>query len=203
MSDRLACYSLKHAKIFDSPEILINGHFNKASANNRQYILDLLRTNFSHRTKFYTDGSLFHDPVRVGYGVFCPKLNISDKGALNMLSNIFVAEIFAIYRTLSLCQSFHVINVVIFADSQAAIRGLCGLGYSAGLHLLIADCRKIISQIKETGNVALVWVPGHKGIFRNEKADLLVKDGSSEEIRYNKIFSLDYRRISAQLVKEK
>ncbi|KAK9710873.1 hypothetical protein QE152_g25786 [Popillia japonica] len=133
MSYRLACYSLKPADIFDSPEILINGHFNKASANNQQYFLDLLRTNFSHCTEFYTDGSLFHDPVRVGYGVFCPKLNISEKSALNMLSNIFAAEIVAIYRALSLCQSFHVVNVVIFADSQAAIRGLCGLGYSAGI----------------------------------------------------------------------
>ncbi|KAK9681333.1 RNase H [Popillia japonica] len=120
-----------------------------------------------------------------------------------MLSNIFVAEIVAIYRALSLCQSFHVVNVVIFADSQAAIRGLCGLGYSADMHPLIADCRRIISQIKETGNVTLVWVPGHKGIFGNEKGDLLAKDGSSVEISYNKIFSLDYRRISAQLVKEK
>ncbi|KAK9722580.1 RNase H [Popillia japonica] len=194
MSDRLACYSLKPAEIFDSPEILINGHFNKASANNQQYFLDLLRTNSSHCTEFYTDGSLFNDPARVGYGVFCPKLNISEKGALNMLSNIFEAEIFAVYKVLSLCQSFHIVNVVIFVDSQAAIRGLCELGYSAGLHPLIADCRRIIYQIKETGNVTLVWVPGHKSIFGNEKANLLAIDGSSEEIRYNKIFSLEYRR---------
>ncbi|KAK9737977.1 RNase H [Popillia japonica] len=83
-------------------------------------------------------------------------------------------------RVLSLCQSSHVVNVVIFADSQAAIRGLCGLGYSAGLHPLIADCRRIISQIKETGNVTLVWVTGHKGIFGNEKAGFLAEDESNE-----------------------
>ncbi|KAK9728427.1 hypothetical protein QE152_g17977 [Popillia japonica] len=145
MSDRLACYFLKPAEIFDSPEILINGHFNKASADNQQFFLDLVRTNFSHCTEFYTDGSLFHDPVRVGYSLW--------------------------------------------------------LGCSAGLHLLTADCRRIISQIKETGDVALVWVSGDKGVFGNEKTDLLAKDGSSEEIRYNKIFFMDCRRINAQLTK--
>ena len=125
---------------------------------------------------FYTDGSKTKDGV--GAGVFSDRLNLKLSFRLPNHCSVFQAEIMAIKEALSWLKK-NVISardIRIFSDSQAAIKSL----ESTSINSLVAlDCRSSLVEMAEQFNIHLCWVPGHRDIPGNCKADELAKEGTT------------------------
>ena len=64
----------------------------------------------------------------------------------------------------------------LFSDSQASLLALTGTSISSRLVLDIADQ---LNTLGTSHKVELRWVPGHEGVYGNELADELAREGSS------------------------
>lgn len=82
-------------------------------------------------------------------------------------------------------------NINICTDSQACLKALKSHSFTSRLMI---ECLKRVTEISETNNVSLVWVPGHRDIEGNEKADKLARDGSlTPFLGPEPAFGLSYR----------
>jgi hypothetical protein len=62
--------------------------------------------------------------------------------------------------------------ILIFSDSQAALKVLSSPKVTLGLG---AECLDALTALARQNEVTLMWVPGHCGIFGNEKAEKLAR----------------------------
>ena len=67
-------------------------------------------------------------------------------------------------------------RILIFYDSQAAIKALSSPKVTSGL---VTECLDALSVLASLNEVTLVWVPGHCGITGNEEADKLARQASA------------------------
>jgi len=67
-------------------------------------------------------------------------------------------------------------RVLIFSDSQAALKALSGPKVTSRL---VAECLDALSALASLNEVTLAWVPGHRSIFGNEKADKIARQASA------------------------
>jgi ribonuclease HI len=63
-------------------------------------------------------------------------------------------------------------RILIFSDSQAALKALSGPKVTSEL---VADCLDALSALAGMNELTLAWVPGHCGILGNEVADKLAR----------------------------
>jgi ribonuclease HI len=66
--------------------------------------------------------------------------------------------------------------ILIFSDSQAALKVFSSLKMTSGL---VAECQDALSALASLNEVTLVWVLGHCGIPGNEEADKLARQASA------------------------
>ena len=64
------------------------------------------------------------------------------------------------------------VRILIFSDSQAALKALGGPEVTSGL---VAECLNALSALASLNRVTLAWVPGHRGISSNEEVDRIVQ----------------------------
>jgi len=67
-------------------------------------------------------------------------------------------------------------RILIFSDSQAALKALGGPKVTSGL---VAECLDALSALASLNRVTLAWVPRHRGISGNEEADKLARQASA------------------------
>ncbi|KAK9707655.1 RNase H [Popillia japonica] len=158
-----------------------------------QKVQHLIDERYPGSVTFYTDGSVYGNPRRVGYGVFCRQLNVAEAGGLCELHNVYHAELYTILRAIVIGKERRVANMIILTDSQSAIRGVTKKGYSADAHPLVVEIRKIILEYNRAGRIVVLWVPGHCGIPGNEAADNLAVEGARGEVRRRGIYPLDLK----------
>jgi len=97
----------------------------------------------------------------------------------SLSKTIFQAELFAI---LEVAKSKEVTEgrqevIEIYSDSQGVLKAL----YSARMdNRLIQECWDALNKVAEQKQVNLVWIPAHMGFAGNERANALVRLGSSE-----------------------
>ena len=65
--------------------------------------------------------------------------------------------------------------VVICSDSQTALGALNG---NLVRSREVLRCRRLLGELARANSVSLLWVPGHSGVIRNEKADRLTNRGA-------------------------
>ncbi|XP_062716992.1 retrovirus-related Pol polyprotein from type-1 retrotransposable element R1 isoform X2 [Aedes albopictus] len=130
----------------------------------------------SGSTVFYTDGS--KQDNLVGAGIFGPGVNVSLP--LGRWPTVFQAEVYAILECADIClkRRYRNANICICSDSKAALNALKSKVYTSKL---VLECSKLLQQLSCRNKVNLYWVPGHRGIEGNEKADQLAKQGSSTQ----------------------
>jgi ribonuclease HI len=124
---------------------------------------------------WYTDGSKIGTDT--GFGAYRKEPRTCIAGSLGVHCTIFQAEVFAILTCAQRCLEECLINrhILILSDSQAALNALTGCQVSSKL---VWDCTLTLIQLSANNHVMLKWVPGHRGIEGNEKADQLAKEGA-------------------------
>ena len=137
----------------------------------------------------YTDGSATNATRNGGYGSFIsiPQLQepISIYGPCGRYCNNYDAEVIAIKKTMDkIDQELEVANIIpkdlfILTDSQSALDAI--ESYKDESSKQIEDLLQICNNtsLKYGINITLQWIPGHCGIYGNEKADALAKLGSN------------------------
>jgi hypothetical protein len=64
------------------------------------------------------------------------------------------------------------------SDSQVALKALQAVKTTS---VLVRQCQKALNDISTRHTVRLYWVPGHAGLWGNEIADKLARDGSVQK----------------------
>nr|XP_024215581.1 uncharacterized protein LOC112210443 [Halyomorpha halys] len=124
----------------------------------------------------YTDGSLMEQ----GSGAGIWRMDRPNQGtsiSLGKHTTVFQAEVFAI----NVCaqnlikEGMRERLITIYTDSQAAIYALDNY---ATRSKLVEECKVNLNSLSLANKVWVEWVPGHKGIKGNERADYLARKGS-------------------------
>jgi len=70
-------------------------------------------------------------------------------------------------------------RILIFSDSQAALKALSGPKVTSRL---VAECLDALTALARLNEVIIAWVPGHRGISGNEEADKLARQASAKPL---------------------
>jgi hypothetical protein len=91
---------------------------------------------------------------------------------LGKYATVFQTEIYAILQcAYENIRAYRNKRILIFSDSQAALKALSGPKVTSRLDALTA--------LADLSKVTLLWVPGHQSIRGNEQADKLAKQASA------------------------
>jgi ribonuclease HI len=123
---------------------------------------------------WFTDGSKMKGGT--GAGVYGQSLRRRLSFSLGKHATVFQAEIYAIlacvYEIQSLNRSERYASIC--SDSQAALKALQAVRTTSPL---VHQCQKALNDISARHVVGLYWVPRHAGVWGNEIADGLARDG--------------------------
>ena len=149
-----------------------------------QWIAASSRSIIDDKIISYSDGSQ-SDRGYNGAGLFLTNSSFSNQESmawnLGQEYENYDAELFAIYKALDIGLQRAMVSTIdlwIFSDSQAALKGLRSGQNRANQHLY-HKIYKTAEAIQSKGIITHIhWVPGHLGIYGNEKADQAAKYGA-------------------------
>ena len=129
----------------------------------------------------YTDGSKT-DEEDTGYGYFITTENnntvLAEHSArLPSFCTVYQAELSAITAAVNQLQSIGVKDkeIIILSDSRSAIQTLNNRLIKSNTAL---QCHRALNALGLNNTVKVMWVEAHCGIYGNEKADGLAKEGT-------------------------
>jgi hypothetical protein len=113
-----------------------------------------------------------------GSGIFGLRPNGTLSFPLGKFTTVFQTEVYAILQCAceNLRRAYRNKRILIFSDSQAALRALSGPKVTSEL---VLECLNALSALAGLNGVTLVWVPGHCGFRGNEEADKLARQASA------------------------
>jgi len=107
---------------------------------------------------WFIDGSRAN--LGTGSGIFGLRPNRSFSFPLGRFATVFQTEIYAIlqFACENIRRAYKNKQILIFSDSQAALKALCGPKVTSRL---VAECLDALSTLASLNEVTLTWVPGH------------------------------------------
>jgi len=113
-----------------------------------------------------------------GSGIFGLRPNRSLSFPLGKFATVFQTEIYAILQCAceNIRRAYKNKWILIFSDSQAALKALSNLKMTSGLVVEYLDALSVLAGMNE---VNLIWVLGHCSIHGNEEADKLARQASA------------------------
>jgi ribonuclease HI len=125
---------------------------------------------------WYTDGS--RTDLGTGSGICGLKPNKSYNFSMGKFASFFQTEIYAIlicaYKNIR--RAYKNKRILIFSDSQAALKALSGPKVTSRL---VEECLEALPALATFNEVTLLRVPGHHGILGNKMADKLARQASA------------------------
>jgi hypothetical protein len=108
---------------------------------------------------WYTDGS--RTDSGTGSGIYGSRPNRSYCFPLGKYATVFQTEIYAILQTAyaNIRRAYRNKLILIFSDSQAALKALSGPKVTSRL---VAECLDALTVLGDLNKVTLVWVLGHQ-----------------------------------------
>ncbi|XP_018305536.1 uncharacterized protein [Mycetomoellerius zeteki] len=146
-------------------------------------------------TTFFTDGSKVDHGTCVGAAVFSPQLQAELMFKLSSYTSIFSAEAYAIYTVITLLVDLHLPRVTVITDSKSVLESIRG-SHNYTNNYLIPLIKSVLEEAETKGtSIQFIWVPSHRGIEGNERADQLAKRAIRQGIEPN--FKVPYSDLSA------
>jgi ribonuclease HI len=132
----------------------------------------------------YTDGSGIDG--HVGAAAFCPTTSDTRKVYLGTEEqfNVFTAEVIAFDLAAEIAKASppNFTKCIIYADSQAAIKGIVKPQKQSGQSIIISAIDNIESlQSQRTMTIKITWIPGHRDIHGNETVDKHAKEAAKSK----------------------
>lgn len=125
----------------------------------------------------YTDGSKRNGLT--GAGFFCEFPLLEASIFTGRFASVYQTELFAISE---LCRTEVMKQatdkyIFICTDSRSAVEAISSPVISSKT---VRECKTILNEIGSSNKVTVLWVPAHRGIIGNEKADSLAGFGTSK-----------------------
>jgi ribonuclease HI len=130
----------------------------------------------------YTDGSGINN--KIGAAAVAPRMNIIKQAYMGSekTSTVYAGELEGIRMALEIATTSNRERVVVFSDSQAALKAIRTPGRPSGQYIL-AQIVQALDHLKQNGRtVELRWIPAHQGIEGNELADRAAKEATGWRI---------------------
>ena len=127
----------------------------------------------------YTDGSGHNG--RIGAAIYSPTTRVTKGEYLGTddTHNVYAAELTAIQMAVALFEekTDEYTNAYVFTDNQSAIQAVDSPMRQSGQYIIkeILDTIDRIHEAKPTCTIHIEWVPGHKNVEGNERADQAAK----------------------------
>ncbi|XP_018367425.1 PREDICTED: uncharacterized protein LOC108763958 [Trachymyrmex cornetzi] len=149
----------------------------------------------SDSTLFYTDGSKVDHSTHVGAAVFAPQLQWELMLKLPPYASVFSAEAYAIYTAITLAIDRKLPKAIIITDSKSVLEAVKSFRNPTN-NYLIPLIRSVLVKAESKGTeINFIWIPSHRGISGNEKADQLAKRAIRQGIERN--FKVPYSDLCA------
>src|SRR5438045_1735387 len=171
----------------------------KEAAKNHQQMLEKALTE-PDTICIYTDGSGING--KIGAAAYSPTVEQTRCKHMgdDTMHNVFAAEVEAIEMASEMIEEEETnqsyTRCIIFEDSQAAITAIEKPKRQSGQEVIkrtLDNLESIKSQRPEL-TLQLIWIPGHKGIEGNEKADQEAKQAAEEHQNLERNSTNDHQR---------
>jgi ribonuclease HI len=173
----------------------------KASNTHQSLVKRLLREPNWKNALAYTDGSKMEGQTGAGLFTFIRNQEASQGWKLGPYLEVYDAELLAIAQAIrwGLEANLHLHqHLWIFADNQAAIQRIQNSSRQPGQHLVL-DIYQGLQTLQDRGcQTHIHWVPGHQGIYGNEKADQAAK-ASLQNTSISRLSFTSYSYIKAEI----
>ncbi|XP_070162306.1 uncharacterized protein [Polyergus mexicanus] len=140
-------------------------------------IFNRLSAPFDFDVTYYTDGSREESGNATGYAVFSPELGYEYKERINNYNTIFEAEALAIQHAIDSILNNKIKKSAIFSDSLSVLSSLANPATTNKSHQRVFQIRgSLFECTKQSLEIHIIWIPSHRGIYGNERADILAKE---------------------------
>lgn len=143
-----------------------------------------------HTNTLYTDGSKSIEDKFVGAAIYSPFHNRSVRHKLPYDTSIFSAEAWAILQAVDIACSLDWKYTLIFSDSLSVLNSLKNIKKTPNNYLIHWIKHKMARAAHNNQKIELIWIPAHRGLDGNEKADQAAKEAS--KIGYKPNFKIPF-----------
>lgn len=176
-----SCYSSPWSCLLFSPTVsmAMKNHLRtiqNPTSNEVNEIFSTVMSALGQTKCIYTDGS--KTPEGIGSAVFVSE-NMSISQQLQKPSSVFVAELTAVILATEIINNCLPGKFVIATDSMSVAQCIRNTNIETKTFNLVYSCKLNLLNLKCRGyEIIILWIPAHKGILGNERADEIAKQAS-------------------------
>lgn len=154
---------------------MFNKNYKVFVPQKNDWVTNQIRINYNSHV-YFTDGSVKRDSS--GYGALYMRDHSIIKGQCGKYANTTQTELTAIHAC-----CIHAIKheltgpICIYSDSLGALNALKSCTVNSRLAL---ECVLLLEKLAQGGEISVIWLPAHSGIYGNEVADKIAKYAATE-----------------------